>query len=63
MAKRTKSSLLDKLIEKSYYTHGEGVQIGIWNINPLFRECRAAVEAGSTVDDAVKAAIVKYREN
>jgi hypothetical protein len=62
MAKR-KQNELDSQIEKEYYAQGSGVQINIMDITRIFSDCRAAVGAGTSLKDAVAAAIAKYRQN
>ena len=54
---------LDKEIERAYYQHGQGVAINIMDIGKVFADCRAAVLAGGSLDEAVKTAIAKYRQN
>lgn len=57
------SEALDKQIEAEYYKQGSGVQIPLLSIRDIFKECRAAVLAGGNLEEAVKTAIAKYREN
>ena len=61
--KKLTKKQIDKLIEQTYYKHGSGVQIDIMNINKIFNAGHAAYSAGQSLDDAIVAAIAKYREN
>ncbi len=65
MAKRqTKAEKqLDKEIERLYYLHGNRVEINIMSISKIYAECRAASVAGGSLEEAMLAAIAKYRLN
>ena len=58
MAKR-----IDIDIEKAYYKHCAGTTISVMDIGPLYKEVAAAVKAGTSMDDAMKAAIAKYNQS
>ncbi len=53
----------DRKIEQSYYAHGQGVEIRILDIPEIFRRGRAALEAGTCLEEAIKAAIADLRQN
>jgi hypothetical protein len=65
MAKRM--SKADKALEREYdstYSRlGHGVQVNIMDLGKMRDEALAAVKGGATMEDAVKAAIAKYRQN
>jgi hypothetical protein len=50
-------------IERAYYRHGNGVQINIMDITNIYKDCRTALAAGTVLDDAMKTAVAKYRQN
>ena len=54
---------LDKMVEQAYYKQGRGVQINIMDIGKLFKDVSEAYLAGQDLDEAVKEAIKKYRQN
>jgi hypothetical protein len=65
---KLKGKKLDKAIEKAYYHHGSGIQIDMMSIPKIFREGVKAYQDAATVeeaekalDEAMKAAVVKYR--
>jgi len=62
MARRKKDPL-DALIEQTYYKYGSGVEISVMDIGNIFQAGRAAHAAGTSLDDAIKEAIAKYRKN
>lgn len=53
----------DHLIEQTYYRHGSGVQINVMDIGKVFEMGRAAMNAGQDLDQAIKDAIAKFRQN
>jgi predicted DNA-binding ArsR family transcriptional regulator len=61
--KKLKGKALDKEIEKIYYKVGDRVQINIMDIGKIFAAGRAAYEAGTDMEAAIKAAVEKYRKN
>lgn len=61
--KKLSKKQIDKLIEQTYYKYGSGIQIDIMNIQKVFDAGHAAYSAGQSLDDAIIAAIAKYREN
>lgn len=67
---KLKGKKLDELISKTYYKHGNRVQINMMSIPKIYREAQAAYEAAATpeegekaVDEAIQASIAKYRMN
>lgn len=54
---------LDQQIERFYYKHGQNVQISILDIPKVYARGRAAAAAGADIEQAVIAAIAKYRAN
>lgn len=68
MAKRTPQEAAankqrDRLIEKTYYAHGQGVEIRILDIPEIFKRGRAALDTGADLEAAIKAAIADLRQN
>ena len=60
-AARQKKDPLDAQIEQAYYKNCAGTQIDIMDISKLFADARAAVQAGGDLEQAVIAAIQKYK--
>jgi hypothetical protein len=67
---KLKGKKLDEAISKAYYKHGNNVQVDIMNIGKIYAAGKSAYEgAGSleeadqALDEAMKAAIAKYRLN
>jgi hypothetical protein len=67
---KLKGKKLDALIEKTYYKHGNGIQIDMMSIPKIFREAQAAYDSAATpedgekaVDASIQASIAKYRRN
>ena len=54
---------LDEQVALAYSRHGYGVQINVMDIGKLYKDCKAAVATGISMDDAMLAAIAKYRQN
>ena len=54
---------LDKLTERTYYKHGDGVQINVMDIGNIYRDFRVSVLAGTDPDAVMIAIISKYRLN
>ena len=63
MRKTKAQKQLDKDIETFYYRHGQNVEISVLDIPKVYRDGHAAAAAGSSVEDAVIAAIARYRRN
>ena len=59
MAKKS-SKALDREIERLYGVHSQGLSINIMAIGKVFREARAAHEAGAPLEIAVKEAISRH---
>jgi maltose-binding protein MalE len=62
-AAKKANKALDELVAQAYNRHGNNVQINIMDISNIYRDCKAAHAAGSTMDDAMITAIAKYRQN
>jgi hypothetical protein len=67
---KLKGKKLDNAISKAYYQHGDRIQVNIMDLGKIHDAAKKAYEAASTVeeadkalDDAMKAAIAKYRTN
>jgi len=67
---KLKGKKLDDAISKAYYKHGDRVQVDIMNIGKIYAAGKAAYEgaesleeADKALDEAMKAAIAKYRTN
>ncbi len=64
MARQTKQEKeRDKLIERTYYKYGYGVQINVMDIPKIFKVGRVALETGADLDAAIQSAIVQLRQN
>ena len=64
MAKQTKQEKAqDRLIEKTYYKYGYGVQINVFDIPRVFQAGRYALDNGQDLDAAIQAAIANLRQN
>jgi hypothetical protein len=57
------SKKLDAEINDAYKKYGDRVEISMMDIPKIFRAGEEADAAGESIDDAVKAAIAKYRKN
>lgn len=62
MTKRQENKL-DKEIEKIYNKHGSGVQINIFDISKVFKAGTDAALAGTSIEEAIIAALALYRKN
>jgi hypothetical protein len=61
MKRKSKAEkVLDAQIERAYYKHAQGKSIDVMKITKLYDDARSAVVSGSSVDDAVIAAVAKY---
>lgn len=58
MAKKSKKAI-DREIDRLYKIHAQGT-IDIMDINKVFKAGYAAIEAGASLEDAVKSAINQY---
>jgi len=56
-------SKLDDEINTLYKKHGNGVQVGVMDLSKIFKAGKDAAAAGTSVEDAIIAAIAKYRVN
>jgi len=54
---------LDDEIAALYKKHGDGVQINMMDIMKIYKDCRDAAAAGTSLEEAMIAAIAKYRLN
>ena len=50
-------------IEAAFRVHGHRVPINMMDLGKVFDAGRAAARAGTSVNDAVKAAVAQYRQN
>lgn len=62
MTTKQAAKLLDKEIDQAYYRLASGQHIRILDFPKVFAESRRAILAGSTVDQAVRAAVLMYRQ-
>jgi xanthine dehydrogenase molybdopterin-binding subunit B len=62
MTKR-ESNKLDKAVEAAFQVHGNRVQFSVMDLGKISNETRAAVIAGGDINEAMKAAVAKYRKN
>jgi hypothetical protein len=53
----------EKAIEAAFYRHGNGIPINIMNLSKISEAGRKALQEGTDLDTAVKAAIELYRED
>ena len=67
---KLKGKKLDDAISKAYYRNGNNVQVNMMDIGKIYDAGKKAYEAADTVeaadaalDEAMKAAIAKYRQN
>ena len=64
MARQTKAEkLIDTVVEAAYGRNCSGVQFDIFDVGKVMDAGRAAARAGTSVDDAMIAAVAKYRKN
>lgn len=64
MARQTKEEkAIEAAFHAAYRVHGNCVQIDIMDMGKLHSEAVATHKGGQSMDDAVKAAIAKYRKN
>lgn len=64
MARMTKEEKQrEKDYEAAFKKHGNCVQFNIMDLNPMHKEVLAAVQSGKTMDEAMTAAVAKYRQN
>ena len=65
MAKRMTKE--EKVLEAAYYDAfrrlGSNVQFDMFDLGKIHSESVAAAASGTAMDDAVKAAVAKYRKN
>jgi hypothetical protein len=64
MGRRSKEQIrIDREYEENYKKHANGVQFDMFDLGKIEQESKAAHIAGATMEDAVKAAVAKYRKN
>ena len=51
---------LDEQIAQAYYRHASGLSISVLDIGSVYKECKAALLVGSSLDDAMIVAVAKY---
>jgi hypothetical protein len=64
MAKARKSKAekeLDNLVERLFYKHGSNIEFNIMDLGRLSDYAKAAIVAGGDPDEAMKAAVEKFR--
>ena len=59
--KKLTEKQMNKLVEAAWYKHGHGVAVNIMDIGKIFAMGRAALVAGTSLDDAMVAAAAKFR--
>ncbi len=62
MTKR-ESKKLDRAVDTAFKVHGNCVQFSIMDLGKISRETREAVIAGGNINDAMEAAVTRYRKN
>lgn len=60
---RKRKNDVDDQISAAWTRLASGVEVSVMSIPTIFSEIRAALSAGTALDDAVKAAIAKHRQN
>ena len=55
-----KTGKLDSEIERAYYRLAQDCMIDIMDIPKVFKQSRAAIAGGATLDQAVRAAVLMY---
>jgi hypothetical protein len=63
--RKLRGKKLDALIQRLYGKHGDGVQVGIFDLGKISRAGEEAYATGGeeAADAAIAAAIAKYRKN
>jgi hypothetical protein len=61
MARKKPVDPVDRLIERAWYRHANGIPVSVMDIPKIFREARALMAAGQSADAAVLALIPVYR--
>lgn len=61
MTKREKNRL-DRLVDQAFCIHGNRVQFNIMDLGKIHAETLAAVVGGGDVNEAMIAAVAKYRQ-
>lgn len=54
---------IDRKVDECFRKHGNNVQIQMMDIPDIFKAGHEAYAAGQSIEDAVVAAIQKYRKN
>ncbi len=62
-AAKKAAKALDEAVAAAYDRQGNNVQIDIMDISNIYKDCKADFAAGKTMDEAMTAAIAKYRKN
>ena len=64
MARMSKAEkALEQEFTATYSRLGDGVQVNIMDLSKIHNEAMEAVKNGASMDEAVTAAIKKYRQN
>lgn len=54
---------LDSRINTAWRIQASGVEVSMTDIPKIFAECKAAVESGHDLSDAIASCIARYRKN
>ena len=54
---------LDKEVEQAFYRHGSNIQFNVMDLSKVSGDTKTAVLAGGDIDEAMKVAVAKYRQN
>ena len=60
---RKKIKEMESAVETSFNQHGKNIQFSIMDLPAIHKAGIDAARAGESIDDAIKAAIEKYRKN
>ena len=64
MARKTKAEkVIDAQVEAAFQRHGSCVQFNVMDLGKIMNAGRDAAIAGTSVDDAMVAAVEQYRQN
>ena len=54
---------VEKDVETAFYKHSNGVQISVMDLGKITKAGKEAAKNGTSIEEAVKEAIAKYRCN
>ena len=64
MARKTKTEkLIEQQVEAAFQRHGSRVQFNVMDLSKIMNAGHVAARAGTSVDDAMIAAVAQYRQN